>query len=155
VSEDVIKEIVDRYITVSYSVKKRAESLIEGQMSGDLTIDQHYILRYMNLSPSSTSTELAEVFEVKKSAITAIINRMWEKGLIKRTRDEKDRRVVYLTLTDKGKDLFDKTEERIHNLVKSLMNKFDPEEIERFIETYEKLNKVLVESKNDQQEEQP
>lgn len=154
-SEDAIKEIVDRYITVSYSVKKRAESLIEDQMSGDLTIDQHYILRYMNLSPSCTSTELAEVFEVKKSAITAIINRMWEKGLIKRTRDEKDRRVVYLTLTDKGKDLFDKTEERIHNLVKSLMNKFDPEEIERFIETYEKLNKVLVESKNDQQEEQP
>jgi DNA-binding MarR family transcriptional regulator len=144
-----IKELVDRYIAVSFSVNKRAESLVKEQIGSDLTNDQQYMLRYINKKGTCTSSELAEVFEVKKSAITAIINRLWEKGLIKRTRDENDRRVVYLTLTDKGTELFDKTEERIHKLVESLINKFDEIEIKQFLETYEKLNRVLIEKQED------
>jgi DNA-binding MarR family transcriptional regulator len=74
---------------------------------------------------------------------------MWEKGLIQRTRDENDRRVVYLTLTEKGNELYAKTEEKIHKLVESLITRFDQAEIQQFIETFEKLNKVLLESKDD------
>lgn len=146
-SEKNIKEMVDRYISVSFSVTKKAETLIIEQIGSDLTHDQHYILRYINRVGSCTSTALAEEFEVKKSAITAIITRLWEKGLIQRTRDENDRRVVYLTLTDKGKEFFNKTEEKIHNLVEQFITHFDESEIKQFIETYEKLNKVLIEIK--------
>ncbi|PLR99096.1 MarR family winged helix-turn-helix transcriptional regulator [Bacillus sp. T33-2] len=151
-SEKNIQDLVDRYIAVSFSVTKKGESLIKEQIGSDLTSDQHYTLRYINRVGSCTSSELAEEFEVKKSAITAIINRMWEKGLIKRTRDENDRRVVYLTLTDKGAELYKKTEERIHKLVGSFISKFDASEIKQFIDTYEKLNKVLIEIKDKQLE---
>jgi DNA-binding MarR family transcriptional regulator len=139
-----IKELVDRYIAVSLSVEKKAGALVKDQIGSDLTNDQHFTLRYINQVGTCTSSELAEVFDVQKSAITAIIQRLWEKGLIQRTRDEKDRRVVYLTLTDKGKELYDKAEERIHNLVESLITKFDHSEIQQFIETFEKLNQVLI-----------
>lgn len=145
-SDKNIQELVDRYITISFSVNKKAESLVKEQISSDLTSDQHYMLRYINKAGTCTSSELAEVFEVKKSAITAIINRMWEKGLIKRTRDENDRRVVYLTLTEKGIDLFEQTEDRIHKLVESIINRFDEIEIKQFLDTYEKLNQVLMEN---------
>lgn len=143
-----IKELVDRYIAVSFSVEKKAASLVKEQIGSDLTNDQHYTLRYINQVGSCTSSELAEVFDVKKSAITAMITRMWEKGLIQRTRDENDRRVVYLTLTEKGNELYAKTEEKIHKLVESLITRFDQAEIQQFIETFEKLNKVLLESKD-------
>lgn len=144
----MLKELVDKYITLSFSVMKNGETLIRGEIGSDLTTDQHYVLRYIYGVQSCTATELAEVFDVKKSAITAIINRMWVKGLIKRTRDLKDRRVVYLTLTEQGLELFHKTEEKIQNLVKSLINKFDFDEIQQFIKTYEKLNSVLEDYKN-------
>jgi DNA-binding MarR family transcriptional regulator len=149
VSVPNIKELVDRYIAVSFSVEKKAASLVKEQIGSDLTNDQHYTLRYINQVGSCTSSELAEVFDVKKSAITAMITRMWEKGLIQRTRDENDRRVVYLTLTEKGNELYAKTEEKIHKLVESLITRFDQAEIQQFIETFEKLNKVLLESKDD------
>lgn len=148
-----IKDLVDRYIAVQFSVSKKAETLVKEQIGSDLTSDQHYTLRYIYQIESCTSSELAEVFEVKKSAITAIITRLWEKGLIQRTRDENDRRVVYLTLTDKGNELYLKTEERIHKLVESFITKFDQSEIEQFINTYEKLNQVLIEIKTDRVEE--
>ncbi|MCS0788221.1 MarR family transcriptional regulator [Cytobacillus firmus] len=141
-----IKDLVDRYITVSFSVEKKAASLVKNQIGSDLTNDQHFTLRYINQVGSCTSSELAEVFDVKKSAITAMITRMWEKGLIQRTRDENDRRVVYLTLTEKGNELYVKAEEKIHNLVESLINRFDQAEIQQFIETFEKLDKVLSQS---------
>lgn len=142
-----ITELVDRYIAVSYSVTNIAETLVKEQIGSDLTNDQHYMLRYMSQAKTCTSTELAAAFNVKKSAITAIITRLHEKGLIERDRDENDRRVVYLTLSDKGHELFEKAENRIHTLVESFINKFDPEEITQFIETYEKLNRLLLENK--------
>jgi DNA-binding MarR family transcriptional regulator len=146
--EKSIKELVDHYINVSFSVNKIAEGLIKEQIGSDLTNDQHYTLRYINNVGTCTSTELAEVFDVKKSAITAIITRMWEKGLILRTRDENDRRVVYLTLTERGKELFQKTEERIQALVESFISRFDQNEIVHFLNMYDKLNEILIETKS-------
>ncbi|WML44118.1 MarR family transcriptional regulator [Neobacillus sp. PS3-40] len=151
--ELMIQNLIDRYIAVSFKVTKKAESLIKEQIGNDLTNDQHYILRYIYQSKECTSSELADVFEVNKSAITAIINRMVDRELIKRTRDENDRRVVYLTLTDEGNTLFKKTEDRVHCLVKSIITKFNMEEIKNFIQTYEKLADKLIETKQDQVEE--
>ncbi|MDF1509130.1 MarR family transcriptional regulator [Robertmurraya sp. DFI.2.37] len=147
-SNDNIQQLVNRYVDVSFSVTKKAEALITEQLGSKLTHDQLYIIRYINRVGSCTSTALAEEFEVKKSAITAIINRLWEKGFIQRTRDEKDRRVVYLTLTEKGEELFWRIDKRIQQLVEELISQFEPSEIEQFIETYEKLNHALVEQKN-------
>jgi DNA-binding MarR family transcriptional regulator len=143
-----IKDLVDRYIHVSFSVNKIAEGLIKDEIGSDLTNDQHYTLRYINKVGTCTSSELADVFDVKKSAITAIITRLWEKGLIQRTRDENDRRLVYLSLTEKGNELFRNTEERIQALVGSFIEKFDQEEILQFLKTYDKLNGILTERKS-------
>ncbi|MDQ0415982.1 DNA-binding MarR family transcriptional regulator [Croceifilum oryzae] len=138
-----IKHLIDQYIELSFSVNKSGESLVRDQMNDDMTSDQHYTLRYIYQSKSCTPSDLAKKFQVKKSAITAMINRMWKKGWIQRTRDEKDRRVVYLTLTEEGKALYMKTEERIHHLVDSILNNFEQEELEQFLRTYQKLHRVL------------
>lgn len=140
-----LESLVDRYIRTSFSVSKIEELLINEQIGSDLTRDQHYILRYIYQNNMCTTSELAHDFYVKKSAITAIITRLWKKGLIKRTRNPQDRRVIYLTLTEKGKEMYEKTEERIFSLVESFIKQFDPEEIKQFIQIYEKFNRILNE----------
>ena len=148
-NETSIKELVDQYINLTFSIEKNTAQLVKCQIVSDLTNDQHYILRYINQKGECTSSELADVFRVKKSAITAIIERLWKKGFIKRTRDEEDRRVVYLTLTDVGQELFRETELRIHQLVGSLIKQFDQEEIESFMKTYKKLNRIILATKEE------
>lgn len=145
--EHSIKDLINRYIEITLTVNRCGQSLVKSQVGADLTYDQHYTLRYIYKAGSCTSSELAEAFDVKKSAITAIITRMWEKGLILRTRDESDRRVVYLTLTDKGKEIFDESEKRIYKLVESLINNFEEEEINQFMDSYEKLKNFMLQSK--------
>jgi DNA-binding MarR family transcriptional regulator len=153
VEENVIKDLINRYVAVSFKVNKKAEFLVKEQISDDLTNEQHYLLRYIHEVGKCTSSELAEVFEVNKSAITAIINRMADRELIDRTRDADDRRVVYLTLTPLGNQLFEKTEEKVHCLVQSIITQFDTEEIQSFIKTYEKLADILMNIKKEQQED--
>ena len=146
----VIQELIDRYVSVSFQVHKKAESLIKCQIGNDLTNDQHYILRYIHQSGKCTSSELAEAFEVNKSAITAIINRMVDRGLIQRTRDENDRRVVYLTLTPEGNELFEEAQEKIRLLVESIITQFEETEIKNFINTFEKLALILINKKKEE-----
>ncbi|MBV7504721.1 MarR family transcriptional regulator [Bacillus sp. sid0103] len=148
--KNIIQELIDRYVTVSFQVHKKAEYLIKGQIGDDLTNDQHYILRYIHQAKECTSTELADAFEVNKSAITAIINRMADRGLIERTRDENDRRVVYLTLTNEGYTLYENCQEKVQLLVESIITQFDQSEITAFINTYEKLAQILINKKKDE-----
>ncbi|MEH7120767.1 MarR family transcriptional regulator [Neobacillus vireti] len=147
-----IQELIHRYVSVSFKVHKKAEALIKGQIGDDLTNDQHYILRYISQTKECTSSELADAFEVNKSAITAIITRMTDRGLIERTRDQSDRRVVYLTLTEEGHTLYQSCQEKIEQLVQSIITKFEEKEIKNFIETYEKLA-LILENKKEEMEE--
>lgn len=148
-----IQELIDRYVSVSIRVTNKAESLIREQIGTDLTYEQHYTLRYIHRAGKCTSTQLAEAFDVNKSAITAIITRMTDRELIERTRDPEDRRVVYLTLTEKGYELFAKTEQKVHSLVENIITQFDGKEIETFIQTYEKLLQILINIQEDIQED--
>lgn len=145
-----IKELIDRYVSLSFQVHKKGEALIKGQISEELTNDQHYILRYISQTKECTSSELADAFEVNKSAITAIINRMADRGLIERTRDQNDRRVVYLTLSEEGNTLYQSCQEKIEQLVRSIITQFDEAEISQFIHTYEKLALILGKMKQEE-----
>lgn len=140
-----LQEIIQRYENVSFSVTKKAEMLIKEEISEELTSDQHFILRYIHSKGKCTSTELADVFHVKKSSITAIINRLVTRELVDRERDNEDRRIVYLSLSEKGEELFKLSEEKVHQLVGSFIQKFEKEEILQFIQTYEKLDGFLDE----------
>lgn len=139
----VIEHLINKYIQLSFDIWKKAESLIKEEISEDLTNEQHYILRYIHKNKRCTTTELAEAFYVKKSAITAMINRLVQKKLIERQQDENDRRVIYLVLTNQGRNLFLQAEAKICKIVESFLSKFEHSEIENFMKTYEKLAGIL------------
>ncbi|MFC7371875.1 MarR family winged helix-turn-helix transcriptional regulator [Fictibacillus iocasae] len=138
-----MQQVMQRFDKASFTVNKRFSSLIREQIQDELTMDQLNMMRYLqNFSPCTT-TELADAFCVNKSAITAIITRMTEKNYIKRVRDRKDRRIVYLTLTAEGQRVFQWAEEKVFIIVSSYLQQFSEDEIETFLSLYEKLSGML------------
>ncbi|WP_235439698.1 MarR family winged helix-turn-helix transcriptional regulator [Paenibacillus sp. DMB20] len=93
---------------------------------------------------------MADVLFVGKSSITSIVNRLAERGWIERERDEGDRRVVYLTLTEEGRKIHRKAELHLQSLVASYLTHFDEGEVEHFITLYEKLAMLLQEQGGEQ-----
>ncbi|AKS39163.1 MarR family transcriptional regulator [Anoxybacillus gonensis] len=142
--ERSIQQLIERYLSVSFLVNKRGAALMKCELD-DVTHDQYYLLRYIYKRGVCTSTELADVFAVNKSAITAMTNRLVEKGMIERGRGGDDRRVIALSLTEKGRKWLEETEQNVYELVEAIMTKLSHEEIEQFIQTYEKLAMILQE----------
>lgn len=142
--ERSIQQFIERYLSVSFLVNKRGAALMKCELD-DITHDQYYVLRYIYKRGVCTSTELADVFAVNKSAITAMTNRLVEKGMIARGKDEDDRRIIALSLTEKGEQWLVETERKVYELVETMMTKLSHKEIEQFIQTYEKLAMILQE----------
>ncbi|MDX8366647.1 MarR family transcriptional regulator [Cytobacillus sp. IB215665] len=138
-NQEKLKKTIERFEIASFTVSKKIGAEIKEQIQHVITSDQHLILRYIHKFGPCISTELSEIFNVQKSAITAIINRLVEKGYIKRSRDDHDRRVIYLSTTEEGEKIYQWTEGQVNNIVGAYLSNFDDEEIHSFLNTYEKL----------------
>ncbi|OBZ10092.1 MULTISPECIES: MarR family winged helix-turn-helix transcriptional regulator [Bacillales] len=142
----LLKQIIDRYEAANFVVNRRLNAMFRELMPHDLTVDQFTVMRYLRTRDKSTSSELADIFCVGKSSITAIINRLFGKNLITRLPDEKDRRVIYLALTEEGNRLCDGMEDKIQVLLAKYIKHFDEQEALDFITTFEKLAKEMMQS---------
>ncbi|GAB1782746.1 MarR family winged helix-turn-helix transcriptional regulator [Priestia megaterium] len=63
------------------------------------------IISVLDSQKGRTQTELAEAIDKKQTTIVEMIYAMEEKGFIKRMYSERDRRLHYLFLTEKGEEL--------------------------------------------------
>lgn len=140
-AEEWINRYVDAYMVVTRQINAKLRDIFgEG-----LTSDQFLILRLISGQEKCTSTYLAEAVAVGKSSITAIINRLDEAGMIRRTRDENDRRQVYLTMTERGKDIYQTSEKQMQEVISPYLFHFDDKDIEHFIVMFEKLAFLMQE----------
>lgn len=135
---------IERYEAVWFKMNKSLNTMIKQQIDPHLTLDQYSLLASINQAGKCTPTELSDLFSVNKSAITAMITRLEGKGLIERIRDEKDRRVVYLSMTEEGKAMCERGKMNIARELGYIMQQCSESEIETFITSFEKLA-VLME----------
>ncbi|MDM5298000.1 MarR family transcriptional regulator [Bacillus pumilus] len=140
-----IAQLIQRYADVYIMMEKKVSSLIAEKLNKELTLDQYYSLRYINLHPGCTSTDLATECNVNKSAVTSMTNRLFNKNYIIREHDQADRRNVHLYVTPEGKDVVSRMEKQLQDFVRSYFEKFEEKEMESFIQTYEKLYQIIIE----------
>jgi len=139
----LLKSLIHRYEVANFVVERGLHVKVKDLMPEELTVDQFKTLRFLRHNANSTASELAQFFCVGKSSITAIITRLSDKGLLDRVPDDDDRRVIHLKLTEEGERISSLLEERVQNVLSDLIEHFDEKEAIAFIETFEKLAKVV------------
>jgi DNA-binding MarR family transcriptional regulator len=72
-----------------------------------ITSEQSGVLAAIKSRGPLRVTDLASILERSPNSITMIVDRMVKAGLVRRTRDKKDRRVVFVSMTDKGRETVD------------------------------------------------
>jgi DNA-binding MarR family transcriptional regulator len=78
--------------------------------SAGLTLQQHQALLFIVGFPGReriTIGELAERLQIRHHSTVGLVNRLEAQGLIERTPDDKDRRQVYICLTERGMALLE------------------------------------------------
>ncbi|WP_168123055.1 MarR family transcriptional regulator [Paenibacillus sp. HB172176] len=136
---ELLKDLIQRYKSATFIIERRFISIFREHMSGEITVDQYKTLSYLRKHGPCTSTELADMFCVGKSSITAIINRLSDKQFIERIPETKDRRVIQISLTDEGAAVCEEMDEKLGEILGGYMNQFEEQEALAFIETFERL----------------
>lgn len=90
-----------------------------------------------------TITELGEKLFLKASTITSLIDRMERDGLVRRKRNQEDRRVVKIYLTPKAKELQKEFPNFEESLIEKIQDKLSQEEISTLIELLGKFESAM------------
>lgn len=144
--KEELQDLIDRFDEFAFTVARKIVAVTKEQIGGGLTSDQHLTMRYIKKYGPCTSSELADVFYVNKSAITAIMNRLSDKGYIERIPDTRDRRVIHLQLTERGREVVTEGEERVRKIVGMYLSRLEKSEIATFLRTFEKLANIVKDS---------
>ncbi|MDP5274317.1 MarR family winged helix-turn-helix transcriptional regulator [Chengkuizengella axinellae] len=138
-----LDSLIERYEEVYMIASKKINTMMENQLEIELTKDQFTTLRFLKLFGPCPASELADLCDVNRSAITAMVDRLVTKGYAERIASNKDRRVILIKITEQGEIVLQKGQERVHQFIGSFLHHFEEKEIEEFIRMYEKIAKVL------------
>ncbi len=86
-----------------YKVSRDLKVHMEEQLAPSLTESQLVVIEFIMNHEQVKPSDLIEYVATTPAAITTLVDRMVKNGLIERVRDEHDRRIVWLHLTEKGK----------------------------------------------------
>lgn len=98
----------------------------------DMTHAQLGIFLRLLHGKANTAADLAREMVIDTGAMTRALDRLEEKGFIRRLRSNADRRVVEVSLTDKGKSLADQMTLVAINALNHHLRGFTPEELDQF-----------------------
>ncbi|RYG20917.1 MarR family transcriptional regulator [bacterium] len=128
----------------------RSSEGLHAQVSRGLAIEgisasQFSAMKVLRIHGKLAQRDIAKYILKSGGNITILVDNLETMGLVTRDRDTKDRRVVYVSLTEKGEALFDElypghlerireamgalTDEECHQLI-LLLQKVSPEEVE-------------------------
>ena len=94
---------------------------------------------------SFSQKELAEHLGISPAALAVKIKRLESDGLILRVKPENDSRVNAVSITDKGKDLLEKTQELFTGVDKRMINGIEEKDLEIFVKCLKTMHKNLEE----------
>lgn len=100
---------------------------------------QFLLLATLSGNSRMTVSELAEELSLSPSATTIAINRLVRDGRIIRTRDDTDRRVVWVELSELGRDTVIELRQRRKMILQAMLANLSHDETEQFVTTFRKM----------------
>jgi DNA-binding MarR family transcriptional regulator len=128
-----------RFLRFNLSSHKKLESDL-GKIG--LTPPQFYVLATIGYAGSLPFGEIGAKMMVTVSNLTGIVDRLEEKKLVLRKRDETDRRVVHVTLTEKGTKLYKTTIPLFEKSISEIFSSLDLQSQKKLSALLRNLNRA-------------
>ena len=90
-----------------------------------------------------TMSFLADEMGITKQQLTKLVNDLEAMGLVKRIHDERNRRQVYVTLTDDGRNEFEEIKQAMLECTVAGLKDFSEDELEQLGDCLERLIPLL------------
>jgi DNA-binding MarR family transcriptional regulator len=104
-----------------------------------ITSSQCYTLLEIGRTGSLTMNELSTKMNLDTSTMTRVIANLVRDGLVRRVRDDSDRRYVVVELTDKGKSFTGEIKTSIENYYCDIITALPPGQVEQVLSSAQSL----------------
>lgn len=111
------------------------------RLAAELTHNELFACDVLGRRGRCTMTELAKECGLALSSATGIMDRLVERGYVKRSRSDEDRRLVFVELTKRGEQVYQERLEAEMQMIITMMDALGPEEQETLLEL---LGKAVV-----------
>ena len=115
------------------------KAIITGEFR-DLTNNDMHVIEAVGLGEPKNMSAIAKVLSVTMGTLTIAMNSLVKKGYVKRTRGKEDRRVVYISLSEKGKGAYQHHEKFHRHMIDEILKDLTEEETEALMKSLTKLD---------------
>jgi MarR family transcriptional regulator, organic hydroperoxide resistance regulator len=137
---ELVKDIVHHHRLVDRFLRQNEADV---WMDISLTMTQVKSLFFIANEGGVNFRKLAQALKVTPSNVTGIIDRLVEQGMVTRTENPEDRRMLMLQLTGKGEALIAKLRERRMSQMSLILNQMSMEELAMIARTFVLLYKAM------------
>ena len=114
-----------------------------------LTASQSRILGHIHREESKGNSvyqrDIEEVFRIKRSSVTSVLQLLEKKGLILRESVPEDARIKKLTLTDAAREIHVHVDESLVRMEQEIRSLFTEEEFQNFLEYMNRIDQKAME----------
>ena len=133
---DVLNSILVNLFNDILNIEEKA--LITEEFKGISVTDMH-IIEAIGVMEQRTMSKIAKSLNVTMGTLTIGVNGLVKKGYVERNRSQIDRRIVYASLTVKGKAAYVHHMRFHKDMINSVINDITEEEAEILTRTLKKL----------------
>ena len=144
------KEIEELVNALEDLIGKLRRNVFASEGDSDLKKSEKYFLfmiRNLNLKGQDKPSEIARKLGVSMPAITHHMNSLEVKGYITRVSSKSDRRIVHITLSDKGKKALEALRKTKQKRMYALLEFLGEKDSKNLVEILEKLSNFTTEVK--------
>ncbi len=123
----------------NHVMNMEADAVITDQYR-DITNNDMHIIEAIGIETPRNMSEIAHLLRVTVSTLTINMNGLEKKGYICRQRSQQDKRVVHVTLTDKGKKAFYHHRDFHKKMIKAIVKDLSGQEMKILYRCLENLN---------------
>lgn len=103
---DAYATINDVLVNLFYEIMELEEKAIITEEFRDISNNDMHIIEAIGLGNESTMSAVARKLRITAGSLTTSINSLVKKKYVERVRGEQDRRIVYISLTEKGRKAY-------------------------------------------------
>lgn len=112
----------------------------------DITNNDMHIIDVIGIDQMKNMSAIAKQLRVTVGTLTIAINNLLKKGYVERTRGQKDKRVVFISLSEKGKRAYRHHEQFHKDMVDKLLECLTEEEVKVMVKGLKSLCQFMDDS---------
>ena len=117
-----------------------------GQVRGDLSMPEMRVIEVLGDFPGCMMRELADQMLAAVSTATGLVDKLVQKGLVRRERVDEDRRVVRAELSETGREVYESVMTMHFRFCRDMLATLNEDEQEIYLVLMKKIARGLGES---------